>query len=147
MDAPKDRWSLNLQEPFISYLKRNCQRTIRKKMWITFLRDFSALNGFLEIWNYCSHDPVNPNNSRKPLYHICLSKHSLVQECLPGSTQPGNEVACPPGLADRLTKGETAHKDHLKLNQAASFQPNQENFSILSGWPCIYNSSSVEWAY
>lgn len=90
---------------------------------------------------------MNPNNSRKPLYHIFLSKCSLVQECHPGSKQPGSEVGCPLGLANRLTKGETAHKDHVKLNQAASFQPNQENFSILSGWPCIYNSSSVEWAH
>lgn len=71
------------------------------------------------VWNQIA--------SRKALSYVCLSKHGLVQE-----HYRGPEVACSPGLANGFTKGETAQEDELSWNQAASFHPNWDSFSVLA---------------
>lgn len=66
-EAPRDGWSLKLQEPFISYLKINFYRTAEERCGLHFLRGCLAWNEFLEeIWQYCSHDPPVTKQPQKP---------------------------------------------------------------------------------
>ena len=60
-----------------------------------------------------------------------FNSQSISFAITPSRLQATRHWSCrSPGLANGLTKRETTQEDHLNLNQAASFQPNSDSFSI-----------------